>query len=138
GAAHDAPPVGFFVRQAMPPGTAVSSVPRLDRARVAHGDLLRVNFAYTNTAPVALALGGIALLGRPPGATHLSGLANDFTPQPIDRIDAGATVSFQASRTFAAADPTGTWSVFSRLTDLLGVAHDGPEVHFEVGGTADA
>ena len=136
GAFYDGKPVGFFVHDGKQRAPAVD--PRLpltlDHARVQAGDTLRATTQYGNDATAALDVRALEVLARPPGATHATGLVRDFSAVPVGNVAAGATVSVDSSRTFAASDAAGDWAVFTRLTDALGVVHDGPETTFTVGG----
>jgi hypothetical protein len=136
GAFYDGQPVGFFVHDAKQraPGVDARAPLSLDHARVQSGDVLRATTQYGNDATVALDVRALEVLARPPGASHAAGLVRDFSLVPVGNVAAGATVSVDASRAFGPNDVAGDWAVFTRLTDALGVVHDGPETTFTVGG----
>ena len=50
----------------------------------------------------------------------------------------GGKLSAQANGLFDANDAPGVWALFARYVDVLGVAHDGPEVELLVGAAAGA
>jgi hypothetical protein len=135
GAYHDGPSRHFVVRAEVPPGIVIAQPLELDHLRVQPGDTLRATVAYQNTSSQSIAVRGLAVVARPPGASHLDGLVTDFSPLAIDHLDAGQLVTVDSRRTFGAADATGDWALFARLTDALGDVHDGPEVTLAVGGS---
>jgi hypothetical protein len=117
------------------PGVGLVRPPALDRARVQPGDELRVTAAYDNSGAAAIDVREISVLARPPGATHVTGLVTDFSPVAVSRLQPGEVLDVDVTRNFGAGDAPGTWGLFTRLTDRLGVAHDGPEVSLSVGGS---
>lgn len=134
GAFHDGPSADFFVQKADPPGLRLARPLALDRARVQPGEVVRATAAYENRGAAAVDVRGIAVLARPPGATHAAGLVSDFSPVAVGRVAPGQVVDVDVTRTFGADDAPGSWRLFTRLTDRLGVTHDGPEVSLAVGG----
>jgi hypothetical protein len=136
GGTHFGPRAGFFV--GAPPAGLVASTPlSLDRGHVAAGERVVASFAFTNTTATTLRVRALEILARPPGATHTQGLLTDFTPQNVGSLAPGAVYSAQATRTFTAADPAATWTLFARYVDALGAAHDGPELELVVGPSAE-
>ena len=135
GAYHDGPSADFVVQQAAPPGLRLARPLALDHARVQPGDVLRATAAYENRGAAAIDVRGLAVLARPPGATHAAGLVTDFSPVAVGRVQPGQVVDVDVTRAFGDADAPGTWRLFTRLVDRLGVAHDGPEVSLAVGGS---
>jgi hypothetical protein len=136
GVVHIGPGAGFFVGTP-PPGLVNSTPLALDRGHVDAGEVQVASFALQNDSMVTQRLRLLQLLARPPGATHASGLLDDFTPQPVSELGPGDEVHVQAMRTFSSSDPTGQWAAFVRWSDALGSTHDGPEVQFLVGPTSE-
>jgi hypothetical protein len=134
GAFHDGPPADYYVQKGHAPGLEPALSPTLDHARVQPGDVLRVTTQYLSDATAPLDVRAIEVLARPPGATHATGLVRGFSPVSVGHVAPGANVPVDATREFAPSDPPGTWALFTRLTDVLGVSYDGPEVSFFVGG----
>lgn len=135
GVYHDGRPTEFFVRRSRAPGVEPVRPLALDRARVQPGDVLRATTAYQSDAGAAVDVRAIEVLARPPGATHGSGLAGGFSAITVGTVAPGAVVNVDATRRFAASDASGDWALFTRLTDRLGLVHDGPETGFTVGGS---
>jgi hypothetical protein len=111
----------------------------LSETSVQVGDTVTGQVTYTNSTSSAVTITAIAIAGRPPGATHGGGPFDDFTPYAAGTtLQPGQSITAQASRTFSASDPTGTWDVYPTYADASGTWFDGPDSSVSVGVSAVA
>jgi hypothetical protein len=130
---------------ATPCGFVITTPLALSATTIAPGATLSGAVTYTNTCATAMSIADVTITSRPPGGTNAGGPYDDFSPWVnATTVNAGASITLQASRTLASADPTGTWWAYATYQDANGVWHDGPSVYFTVAaatpdaGTPDA
>ncbi len=111
----------------------------LDRTTVRRGETITGAVTYRNDTGATMTIGDLVLAGRPPGGTNAGGPWLDFRPSGARTLVPGQAVTFSASRTILADDPSGWWYAFSTYRDPGGVYRDAPivkNVAFTVTDTA--
>jgi aryl-phospho-beta-D-glucosidase BglC (GH1 family) len=117
---------------------SIATALTLDHASIAPGTTQGGHVTYRNTTSGNLQVNKVVIAIRPPGGTHAGGPYDDASPEPGTlTVAAGATVSLDASRTFAANDPLGTWEAYATYQDAGGTWHDGPSVFFSIADGSD-
>jgi|GEM_PF-3695102 len=115
------------------PGVHLTTSPLdLEQTVVALGDSLSVSVTVTNDGSEPVVLQEFLIAGRPPGGTHADGPYLDLSPTLQDlTLAPGQSATLNASRTFGASDPVGTWELFATYQDAEGW-HDQESVWVEV------
>ena len=119
-----------------PPSTGlltISTPLALDKTTVTIGQTLNATVTYRNTSSSPVTVNQIAITSRPPGGTNSGGPFDDLSPAlGSTTVQAGATVTLSASRTFTSTDSTGTWYAYATYEDTASAWHNGPNVNFTV------
>lgn len=123
-----------------PPGRVVIAAGlKLAQSRVSAGQSLAAWVTLGNTGGRPVALTGIVIAGRPPGGTNAGGPFDDFGGTGDITLAPGQTITVRKTRTFTAADPTGTWYAFVTYRDTEEDWHDDTaDVYFTVEPVAPA
>jgi hypothetical protein len=120
-------------------GLVVSAALELGRRVVVAGSAtpLTASVSYGNTGTSAITVREIRIAARAPGATHRGGPVKDLAPVLSNvRLEPGAHVTLDASRSFKASDPVGQWEAYATHLDAAGAWHDAPSEAFAVVASA--
>ncbi len=109
-------PAAFASQESL--AVAVSSPLTLSTSTVAPGGQVTATLALQNQSSSTINLSGIVIAARTPGGANA-----DFGGIWGLSVGAGQTVLLQRSRTFTAADPAGTWTLFGSYETTDGVWH---------------
>jgi endoglucanase len=117
---------------------SIATALTLDHSSLAPGATQAGHVTYRNTTSGNLQVNKIVIAMRPPGGSHAGGPYDDASPEPGPlTVAAGATVSVDATRTFAASGGQGTWEAYATYQDAGGTWHDGPSVFFSIADGSD-
>jgi Cellulase (glycosyl hydrolase family 5) len=115
----------------------ITSALTLSTTTVAPGETVTGKVTFTNEGANDVIVQSVVVAARPPGGTHAGGPFDDFAPtSAAQTLAPGASLTLSATRTFSAADPTGSWDIYPTWEDGTGVWHDGPDSWIKVGAAS--